>query len=602
MLGNLFRDQLDRYGEMEALADEWARTVAARAGATEFALNADDPLIADLGRDEAERPRQGVTYFGIDDHAQALPELQHAFDAKHCRRCGHPYAYEVAFVGHLGHYSCPNCGAQRPRPDVAATEIELLGMEGSRSTVRTPAGEIELRLPLPGLYNVYNALAALTAALRARRGAGADRGRAGRDARRLRPGRDDRGRRGRRLDPADQEPGRRQRGPAHAAAWRPRTGRSTSGSRSTTGSPTAATSPGSGTPTSSCSPTRVRRVVCAGTRAPEMALRLKYAGWPVERIAVEPAIEASLDGAVAPFPSLGPMDRQGRTRGRGSSPCPPTRRCWSCASCSPTAAWRRSSGDERRADAETIWHDVECGAYAADLPLWEELAAAAEGEVLDLGCGTGRVALHLARRGHRVVGARPRARTSSRRCASAPPGCRCETLARRRRASSTSAARCRWRWRRCRPLQLLDDAADRAACLRRVADHLEPGGRFAAAILEEMPEPDGSPPPLPDVREVDGWVYSSLAVEAAVGPGEIVVHRLRQTVSPAGELREEPNRVRITTFPAAQLEAEGAAAGLVPVAAAPDRGHRHPRRRHRRRPRQGWLRWSCASSASTPSR
>src|SRR3954454_7192693 len=150
VLGNLFRDQLDRYGEMEALADDWAKTVAALTGRAGFALNADDPLIADLGRDEEERPRDGVLYFGVEDAAQALPELQHAFDAKHCRRCGHPYAYERAFVGHLGHYSCPHCGARRPDPEVAATKIELRGMEGSRTRVRTPSGEIELELPLPG--------------------------------------------------------------------------------------------------------------------------------------------------------------------------------------------------------------------------------------------------------------------------------------------------------------------------------------------------------------------------------------------------------------------------------------------------------------------
>src|SRR6202042_2174792 len=68
-------------------------------------------------------------------------------------------------VGHLGHYSCPNCGAERPRPAVAATRIELRGMEGSAATVRVPGGEIEVELPLPGLYNVYNALAAISAAL-----------------------------------------------------------------------------------------------------------------------------------------------------------------------------------------------------------------------------------------------------------------------------------------------------------------------------------------------------------------------------------------------------------------------------------------------------
>ena len=114
VLGNLFRDQLDRYGELERLADEWADLVAALAGQTEFALNADDPLIADLGRDRDLARRPGVTYFGIDDPSQALPELQHAFDAKHCRRCGAPYVYERAFVGHLGHYACPRCHADRP--------------------------------------------------------------------------------------------------------------------------------------------------------------------------------------------------------------------------------------------------------------------------------------------------------------------------------------------------------------------------------------------------------------------------------------------------------------------------------------------------------
>ena len=166
VLGNLFRDQLDRYGEIETLADEWAALVAERAGRTRFVLNADDPLIADLGRDAEQGRRDGVVYFGIEDPRQALPELQHAFDAKHCRRCGHPYAYERAFVGHLGHYSCPNCGAARPRPDVAATEIELHGMRGLDGRRAHPArASSSLELPLPGLYNVYNALAALAAAL-----------------------------------------------------------------------------------------------------------------------------------------------------------------------------------------------------------------------------------------------------------------------------------------------------------------------------------------------------------------------------------------------------------------------------------------------------
>jgi lipid II isoglutaminyl synthase (glutamine-hydrolysing) len=164
VLSNLFRDQLDRYGELERLADEWAEMVEARS--VNLVLNADDPLVADLGRDSDLRRRQGVTYFGIEDSSQALPSLQHAHDAKHCRRCGAPYEYERAFVGHLGHYTCPNCDADRPSPDVAATRIELDGMRGSRIEVSTPDGPWELRLPLPGLYNVYNALAALSAAIR----------------------------------------------------------------------------------------------------------------------------------------------------------------------------------------------------------------------------------------------------------------------------------------------------------------------------------------------------------------------------------------------------------------------------------------------------
>ena len=298
VLGNLFRDQLDRYGEMEALADEWARTVAARAGRTALVLNADDPLIADLGRDADERPREGVVYFGIEDPSQALPELQHAFDAKHCRRCGHPYAYERAFVGHLGHYSCPNCGAERPRPEVAATAIELRGMDGSRTTVRTPAGEIELELPLPGLYNVYNALAAVATGLRL--GVAPERiatalgevraafGRvetievAGKPVSILlikNPAGANEVLRTLRLE-ADEE---------RVDLWVALNDRIADG-RDVSWVWDADFELLAG---------RVRRVVCAGTRAPEMALRLKYAGWPTESIEVVPEIEASLDRAVA---------------------------------------------------------------------------------------------------------------------------------------------------------------------------------------------------------------------------------------------------------------------------------------------------------------
>ncbi|HEX2231823.1 MAG TPA: MurT ligase domain-containing protein, partial [Thermoleophilaceae bacterium] len=160
LLSNLFRDQLDRYGELELLADRWAELVAEQHGRASFVLNADDPLVADLGRG-----RNGVTYFGLDDDSQALPDMQHAADSKHCRKCGSPYAYEAVYLGHLGRYRCPNCGRERPVPDVSATRVELHGMSGSSMGLRTPRGELSLTLPLPGLYNVYNALAAAALAL-----------------------------------------------------------------------------------------------------------------------------------------------------------------------------------------------------------------------------------------------------------------------------------------------------------------------------------------------------------------------------------------------------------------------------------------------------
>jgi lipid II isoglutaminyl synthase (glutamine-hydrolysing) len=160
VLGNLFRDQLDRYGELETIADRWAELTEARDGLSDLVLCADDPLVADLGRD-----RQRVSYFGVEDDSVALPELQHAADSKHCRRCGHAYVYEAIYMGHLGRYHCPNCGRERPAAQVAAERVALRGMAGSDMSVRTPAGSVEIRLPLPGLYNVYNALAAVTAAL-----------------------------------------------------------------------------------------------------------------------------------------------------------------------------------------------------------------------------------------------------------------------------------------------------------------------------------------------------------------------------------------------------------------------------------------------------
>jgi UDP-N-acetylmuramyl tripeptide synthase len=154
LLGNLFRDQLDRYGELEIIADRWAQIVAALPPETGLVLNADDPLVADLGRE------RDALYFGVEDDSLALPELQHASDSKHCRRCGAAYVYDAAYLAHLGHYHCTSCGARRPEPAVAGQDVELRGIRSAAFTLRAPAGSRRIELPLPGLYNVYNALGA----------------------------------------------------------------------------------------------------------------------------------------------------------------------------------------------------------------------------------------------------------------------------------------------------------------------------------------------------------------------------------------------------------------------------------------------------------
>jgi UDP-N-acetylmuramyl tripeptide synthase len=119
-------------------------------------LNGDDPQVGSLGH--------GVVY-GVDDPGVARPSLQHAADSKYCIRCGTPYDYRAAYVGHLGDYACPNCGHARPVLDVAARAIELHGLERVEFDLATPGGTARIELQVPGLYNVYNALGAATLTL-----------------------------------------------------------------------------------------------------------------------------------------------------------------------------------------------------------------------------------------------------------------------------------------------------------------------------------------------------------------------------------------------------------------------------------------------------
>jgi lipid II isoglutaminyl synthase (glutamine-hydrolysing) len=151
LLGNLFRDQLDRYGELELIAERWRAAVDALPQSTLVVLNADDPQVGSLGA--------GVHY-GLDDPAVARPSLQHAADSKYCIRCGTPYDYAAAYVGHLGDYRCPACGHARPPLQIAARSIELHGLERAAFDLVTPDGTRRVELALPGLYNVYNAVGA----------------------------------------------------------------------------------------------------------------------------------------------------------------------------------------------------------------------------------------------------------------------------------------------------------------------------------------------------------------------------------------------------------------------------------------------------------
>ncbi|MGB2874878.1 MAG: MurT ligase domain-containing protein [Gaiellaceae bacterium] len=154
-LGNLFRDQLDRYGELELLAARWRSAVSELPPAAVLAVNGDDPQVGDLARERA-----GSIVFGVDDPRHASPELQHAADSKWCIRCGTPYTYAAAYIGHLGDYRCEACGHARPKLDVLARGIELNGLESVSFELVTPHGSRRIELAVPGLYNVYNALAA----------------------------------------------------------------------------------------------------------------------------------------------------------------------------------------------------------------------------------------------------------------------------------------------------------------------------------------------------------------------------------------------------------------------------------------------------------
>ncbi len=172
---NLFRDQLDRFGEVDSVAARWETAIQTLATGTMLVLNADDPATAQLGR-EYEGP---VLYYGIDASSVDLAsqqvsqlsgmsspsQTQHqAIDTRTCPKCGGEYSYDMRFYSHLGHYVCTNCGLSRPRPDIRAVQVEADGFDRLRIQVATAMGQQTIIVPLPGLYNIYNALAAIAVA------------------------------------------------------------------------------------------------------------------------------------------------------------------------------------------------------------------------------------------------------------------------------------------------------------------------------------------------------------------------------------------------------------------------------------------------------
>ena len=209
-----------------------------------------------------------------------------------------------------------------------------------------------------------------------------------------------------------------------------------------------------------------------------------------------------------------------------------------------------------------IWHDLECGSYEADLDLWRDMAATAGGPVLDIGAGTGRVALDLARRGHNVVALDiddellEALRNRSQGCAVeviCDDGC---AFALGRRFALVLVP--------MQTIQLLRGAQQRTALLTCARDHLAPGGTMAIAIADALEgyDADHDVPPVPDVCEIDGALYSTRPVRVVDNGEQVLIERQREIVDGAGTRSQSTDVVRLARVTARELESEGRSAGL----------------------------------------
>lgn len=160
LLNNLFRDQLDRYGEVATVARLWSKAIARLPETAVVIANADDPLVAEVALGSRAQP----LYFGMASMPEKGAVGEHASDVKTCPRCGGPIIYSLVTLGHLGHYACSSCDFRRPEPTIWAENVRLGGFEGADFLLAAGDSVATVHLPLPGLYNVYNAVAAAAAA------------------------------------------------------------------------------------------------------------------------------------------------------------------------------------------------------------------------------------------------------------------------------------------------------------------------------------------------------------------------------------------------------------------------------------------------------
>jgi SAM-dependent methyltransferase len=210
------------------------------------------------------------------------------------------------------------------------------------------------------------------------------------------------------------------------------------------------------------------------------------------------------------------------------------------------------------------WHDVECGDYRADLPLWRELAGAAGGPVLDVGAGTGRVALDLAGAGHRVTALdRDAELLAALAMRAAAAGVAVETLVADAAAFDAGAGRFALVAVPMQTIQLLPGPRERAGFFASARRALATGGTVALAIAEDLETFDGHPPlPHPDVREAGGWRYESQPVAVRDAGAAVTIERVRRTVAPDGAVALENDRIELARVSGPELCAEAAAHGL----------------------------------------